>query len=156
MSTPDMNLEAVTILTGLLLALGKWAYGKVTGKKQEDLSELLDEAITAELADALEDGETLDTIEDRLSGVALKLAKKVGVKLPENTVRVAIQYGVVEFRKRLRERERNQKAAKELPAKADELRVGAAGVVAAFDKLTPNVAIDTMTPKEPGNELIEP
>ncbi len=43
-----------------------------------------------------------------------------------------MQWGVVEFRTKLKKRAANQKAAKELPGQADDLAKGAASVVDAF------------------------
>jgi len=149
---PNLIAGAATLLGTLVT----WLVGKARGEKQRDLSELLDEAITAELEDALEDGETLDTIEDRLTGAALKLAGKLGLKIPENTVRLAVQWGVVEFRKRLKVRLANQKAARELPGKADDIRAQAEAIAAKLATLSPNVAIDTLTEaRAQGVELLE-
>jgi hypothetical protein len=153
-TTPDANLEAITILTGVLAVLGKWIYAKVTGAKAPDLRALIDETVTSELADALDDGETLDTIEERLTGALGKIALKLGIKLPDATVRLAIQMGVLRFRKLVKEREANQQSARELPAKADELRT-MAGAIAAKLATVKNEPIDTITPaREAGVELL--
>ena len=149
---PNLIAGAVTVLTTLFGYL--WHKGK--GEKTADLSELLDEAITHEVSDALDDGETVATIEKRLTGAALALAHKLGVKLPTQTVAVAVQWGVVEFRKRVKAREANQKAAKELPGKLDDLAKRAGFVERELGKVGPNEAIDTITPaKEAGVELLE-
>jgi hypothetical protein len=155
MTTPDANIEAITIVTGLLAILGRWVYAKATGAKAPDLRQLVDETITSEIADALEDGDTLDTIEDRLTGAVGKIALKIGLKIPDSTVRLAIQMGVLKFRQKVKAREAQQKAARELPAKADELRALAEKVAAELAKLGPNVAIDTISEaKADGVELL--
>jgi hypothetical protein len=155
MTTPDANIEAITIVTGLLAILGRWVYAKATGAKAPDLRQLVDETITSELLDALEDGDTLDTIEERLTGAVGKIAIKIGLKIPDSTVRLAIQMGVLKFRQKVKAREAQQKAARELPAKADELRALAEKVAAELAKLGPNVAIDTISEaKADGVELL--
>jgi hypothetical protein len=155
MTTPDANIEAITIVTGLLAILGRWVYAKATGAKAPDLRQLVDETITSEIADALEDGDTLDTIEDRLTGAVGKIALKIGLKIPDSTVRLAIQMGVLKFRQKVKAREAQQKAARGLPAKADELRALAEKVAAELAKLGPNVAIDTISEaKADGVELL--
>jgi hypothetical protein len=107
------------------------------------------------LLDALEDGDTLDTIEERLTGAVGKIAIKIGLKIPDSTVRLAIQMGVLKFRQKVKAREAQQKAARELPAKADELRALAEKVAAELAKLGPNVAIDTISEaKADGVELL--
>jgi hypothetical protein len=155
MTTPDANIEAITIVTGLLAILGRWVYAKATGAKAPDLRQLVDETITSELLDALEDGDTLDTIEERLTGAVGKIAIKIGLKIPDSTVRLAIQMGVLKFRQMVKAREAQQKAARELPAKADELRALAEKVAAELAKLGPDVAIDTISEaKADGVELL--
>jgi hypothetical protein len=141
---PDANAEAIAIVVGLLYAVGRWAVGKISGKKQESFGTLIDEAVTAELEDALEDGETLDTIEDRLTTAIAKLALKAGFKVPEQVVKIAVQAGVLKFRKLVKARAANQKAARELPGQAGELATAAAGVAAELGKLKPTEAIDTI------------
>lgn len=156
MVTPDANAEAIAIGVGLLAALGKWLYAKLTQPKAPDLKTLLDETITAELGDALDDGETLGTIEQRLTAAIGTLALKVNVKLPEVMVRIAVQAAILKFRTLLKEREAQQKAARELPAKADELRVLADAIATKLATLSPDVAIDTITEaKAAGVELLE-
>jgi hypothetical protein len=154
LSKIDPNLVAgIGTLLGTLVT---WLVGKARGQQQRDLGELLDEAITAEVLDALEDNETVATIENRLTDAALKLGGKLGLKIPEPTVRFAVQWGVVEFRKKLKEREANQKAARELPAKLDDLATQAAKVVEAFRGLTPDKPIDTISEaRAAGVELLE-
>ncbi len=138
LSNLDPNLVA-GIFT-LLGTLGGWLYNKARGKKTQDLTELLDEAITAEVLDAVEDGETLDTIEDRLTNTALLLSKKLGVKLSASVARIAVQYGVVEFRQAVKKREAAQKAVAQMQTQLDKLATEAAKVGAAFTD-APTIAI---------------
>jgi hypothetical protein len=135
MNLPDVNSNLVAGIVTVLGALATWGYNKARGNKKADLSDLLDEAITAEVVDALEDGETLGTIEARLTGVAMKLAGKTGLKLPRYTVQAAVQWGVIEFRKLAREREleqKNAKAAEALPGQVADMAKAAQGVLDAF------------------------
>lgn len=156
MTTPDANIEAITIVTGLLAILGRWVYAKATGKKEQDWTEQIKATLLEEIEDALNDGETLDTIESRLTAAIGKAVLFLGAKVPENTVRVVVQYGITEFRKRLRAKLANEKAARELPAKADELRVMAEQIAAKLATLSPDVAIDTIfEAKAAGVELLE-
>jgi hypothetical protein len=126
----DPNLIAGVV--SLLGTLAAWVYGKARGSKQRDLSELLDETITAEVEDALEDGETLDTIEDRLTQAAHALAKKLGPKVGEQTLRLAVTWGVIEFRKLVKKRADNQAAVKRIPGQLDDLADKAKAVEDAF------------------------
>jgi hypothetical protein len=139
LSTLDPNLVAglVTVVGGLVT----WLYRKATGEKQRSIVELLDEAITHEVGDALDDGETLDTIEARLTKAALALGRRIGIKVPKQTVGVAVQWGVFKFRQLVKEREANQRAAKELPTQAEKLGDAAAGVIEAF---TPKGDVPTL------------
>jgi hypothetical protein len=88
MNLSNLDPNLVTGLVTLLGTLAAWGYHKARGTKQRDLTELLDDAITAEVEDALDDGETLDTIEDRLTQAGMALAKKLGLKVGEGTLRV--------------------------------------------------------------------
>lgn len=132
MSLDKIDPNLIAGVVSLLGTLAAWVYGKARGSKQRDLSDLLDETITAEIEDALEDGETLDTIEDRLTQAAHALAKKLGLKIGEQTLRLAVQWGVVEFRKLIKKRADNQAAAKRIPAQLDDLAEKAKAVEDAF------------------------
>jgi hypothetical protein len=132
MNASNLDPNLVAGLVTLVTTLAGFLYHKARGTQQRDLSDLLDEAITEEVHDALEDGETLATIEGRLTGAASKLTKLLGLKLPPYTVNIAVQYGVSEFRKLVRAREANQKAAKEIPGQIDDLAKAAQGVKDAF------------------------
>ncbi len=141
MDVSNLNENLVAGLFTLATVIGGWLWKKAHGEKTRSISELLDEAITAEVVDALEDGETLATIEKRLTGAAMTLGGKLGVKLPKQTVNVAVQWGVVEFRQALKVREANQKAAKELSTVAGELLNKASGVLDAFDSTTTTTTV---------------
>jgi hypothetical protein len=128
----NINPELLAlIITGLGTGLG-WMWKKARGEKTRDLSELLDDAITAEVEDALEDGETVAAIENRLTKAGLKLAASLGLKLPPQTVRIAVQWGVVEFRKALQARARVKAAAEKLASQEALLVDAATKTVAAF------------------------
>jgi hypothetical protein len=148
---PNLIAGAVTLITTLFGYL--WHKGR--GEKTLDLSDLVDEAITHEVDDALDDGETLDTIEDRLTGAVGKLGLKLRVKLPENTVRLAVQWGVQAFRKRVKERKANQDAIKAIPSQLGEVVVRGNRIIDKLATVTPDAAVDTLTPaKEAGVELL--
>jgi hypothetical protein len=139
MNLSDLDPNLLAGIVTLLGTLATWAYGKARGTKQADLSDLLDEAITAEVYDALNDGETVDTIEDRLAGVAMKLGAKVGLKVPKATARLAVQYGVFEFKKLVKARElkqqlkqQNANAVERLPGQVADMAKAAQGVLDAF------------------------
>jgi hypothetical protein len=132
MNLSNLDPNLVTGLVTLLGTLAAWGYHKARGTKQRDLTELLDDAITAEVEDALDDGETLDTIEDRLTQAGMALAKKLGLKVGEGTLRVAVQWGVVEFRKAVKKRAGSQAAAKAIPKQLDDLAAAADKVNDAF------------------------
>ncbi len=129
----NINPELLAlIITALGAGLG-WMWKKARGEKTRDLSDLLDDAITAEVEDALEDGETLSTIEGRLTTAGLRLAAGLGLKLPPQTVRTAVQWGVVEFRKALQARNREKAAADKLASDAALLVDATVKTRAMFD-----------------------
>lgn len=163
MVTPDANVEAFGLMA-VVTVLGKFVYGAVTewlsakstGIKQPELKDLVDRTIASVLHDALDSDDEVSDIEDRLTSAIGKLALKMSVKLPEVMVRIAVEAGVLEFKRLVRGRRANQKAARELPAKADELRVMAADIAAKLATLSPDAPIDTLTAaKEAGTELLE-
>ncbi len=129
----DLDPNLVAGLVTLIGAFGTWLWRKARGEKQLDLSELLDEAITAEVVDAIDDRDTLESIHGRLERAAAKLGTKLGVKLPSGIVRLAIAWGEVEFRKLAKAREAQQVAARELPAKLEAMAEAAEKVAGAFE-----------------------
>jgi hypothetical protein len=148
---PNLIAGAVTLITTLFGYL--WHKGR--GEKTLDLSDLIDEAVTHEVEDALDDGETLDTIEDRLTGAVGKLALKLGLKVPPNTLRLAVQWGVQAFRKRVKERKANQDAAKAIPIQLGDVVVKGNRIVEKLEHALTDAPIDTLTPaKEAGTELL--
>jgi hypothetical protein len=152
LSKIDPNLIAGIVT--LLGTLATYALGRARGTKQRDLTELVDEAVTAEVVDALEDGETSATIERRLTTAVMALGGKLGVKLPPATVNVAVQWGVMKFRQEMKQREANQLAAQELPENREALIAQARRIADKLAALSPAGAIDTITPaKEAGVEL---
>jgi hypothetical protein len=145
----DPNLVAgIVTLLGTLVT---YVVGKARGTKQADVSELLDEAITHEVNDALESNQTAATIESYLTHAALELGMKLKMKIPEPAVRLAVQWGVVAFKKALHEREVLQKASKDLGRMSD----AAARIADKLATVGPNEPIDTITPfREAGGEML--
>lgn len=131
MNFPDINPTVLTVLgTGLV-----WLWRKARGEKVQSLSELLDEHITDEVQDALDDNVTLQCIEARLYNAAMRLGSGLGKKLPKAVVAQGVQWGVSEFRRLVKVRDtklKNEKAARDLPAQIDELVENTANLEAAF------------------------
>jgi hypothetical protein len=130
MNISNLDPNLVAGIVTLLTAAAGFVWRKATGEKTRDLGELLDDAISAELEDAITDGETVATIENRLTKAGLDLAAKLGLKLSPYTLRIAVQWGIVEFRKRLQQRNR-EKAAADKVASQEALMVDAATKVPA-------------------------
>lgn len=122
LSNLDPNLVAGVF--SLLGTLGAWAWAKATGKKRASLTDLVQDIVLHEALDAVESGETLDRIENRLTAAAQYAAKKLGYKLKLNTTQLIVQKAIVEFRKRLRQKQ-TQEAAKLITAGLGELAAAA-------------------------------
>jgi hypothetical protein len=148
-SKVDPNVLAI-IATGVG-TLFTWLVGRARGTKQANVTELLDAAITEEVNDALESSQTAGTIESYLTHAALELGIKLGAKIPEPAVRFAVQWGIVAFKQKLRERELQQKTNKQ----TDAIAAGAARIADKLATVGPNEPIDTITPfREAGGEML--
>lgn len=128
MTLPELNPDLTASLIVLLTAIGGWLWRKAKGEKQQDFRELLDETITAEVVDALEDDTTAAALRGRLEGAASALDKKLGVTLPKAMVTLAVTWGETEFRRMMQER----KAQQAIPGQLKDLAVKAEKVLEAF------------------------
>lgn len=151
---PNLVVGAVS-LVGMFVG---WLWDKARGERTRDLSELLDEHLTAALDRALDDLDTSAAIERRLTEEALKLVRAIGAdpKKHEHTVTIAVQWAMVEANKRLSLRHRNQEAAKMIPGQVDELAAAAERIAAKLRSLPPDKPIDTIAEaRAAGVELLE-
>lgn len=124
-SMAGLGLTVITTLAG-------WLWAKVRGQKRRDLTELLDETITEEVEDALDDNMTAAEIEGRLEEAARRLAKRLGVTLPRPMANIAIAYGMTEFKKKVRARRANQGAVQTIPGQLAEVSSLADAVTEVF------------------------
>jgi hypothetical protein len=131
-----MNSEIQQTLVGLgvtvITTFAGWLWAKVRGEKKRDLRELLDEEITEEVIDALDSNTTAATIETRLREAAQSLGKRLGLKIPGPMVQIAIAWGMVEFKQKLRARKANQGAVQAIPGQLADAVTGIEAVQAAF------------------------
>ncbi len=142
--SPDLVIGIVSVLG----ALGGWLWRKARGEKQRDLSDLLDEVITHEVDEALDDGATVYQIRERLEAAAQKLCVRVlGRKMPQKYIALAVEWGVQEFKKRVRLRAAAQDAKKAF----DRMPQAMSGVIEAF---TPK-PVEERTVKPFGEGMIE-
>lgn len=123
--------DIASVVGAALAALLVYAWQRIRGKKEANVVELLDEAITAEVVEALNKKETTEELEVRLRRAAQKLMDFVGFKLPQTMVNTAIQWGLVEFKRLAQERQARQdidvarleKAIVDLAAALDKVKV---------------------------------
>ncbi len=123
--------DTIMFVGGLIATAAGWVWRKAHGEKQKDLLELLHETITAEVAEVLAEGsETLATIEARLTREANRLGvATIGRPFPAWMVKLAVQWGLTEFRQMVL----NRDAVNRLPAQLEALGAAAETVAGAFE-----------------------
>lgn len=132
---PDINAIVAGLIASLVTGAVAWVVGKVRGKNVPTWRVMLEAAFDHELVESIDQhlsaAATRFKLEDA-AWVVLARAKAPKNAITKALVAEAVELGVAEFRRRLRNRA-IENAAKALPGKLDELHRATQGVAEAFE-----------------------
>jgi hypothetical protein len=146
-----MNPELLLTLITFAGTVGRYLIDKIQGEKTASLKDKIWPVIEGTVLKLAGNEFVVATVRVKLEKAATDGLARMGIKknrVVDAIVQELVEKGVTEVRKLVE--------ARLLPSRAAALETGAAKVVAAFDKLTPDVPIDTLTEfKASGGELLE-